>query len=118
MNELALLLRWALLILGAVYFLTESAIFASIRVEFARRSALLGVFVYCARCTGFWLGLALASWTWPFGVIEAPRWFQIIEGGVAAMALGAIWSAWRGGNPAWTAEEPLHHDHPQTEEAR
>jgi hypothetical protein len=115
-NDAALLIRWALIVLGTVYFLTESAIFAPVRVWIAGRGVFAMTLIYCASCTGFWVGLALASWFWPFGLVDA-GWTQIIEGGVASMALGALYSAWKGGNPAFDVEAPLH-DHTKPEEAR
>lgn len=111
----ALMLRWALLVLGLIYLVTESAILTAPRVWIARRGLLAAVFVYCASCTGFWIGCAVALWTWPFDM--APAWEHVLEGGVAAMALGALWSSWKGGNPAWIAEAPLH-DNEEPETAR
>lgn len=115
MNEITLLVRWALLSLGLIYFLTESAIFMPGRLLLGRLGLLPRVLLYCASCTGFWVGLLTAAWTWPFSVEGLPPWASTIEGGVATMALGALYSAWRGGNPAWDAEASLH-DHAQTKE--
>jgi hypothetical protein len=98
------LAKWALVTLGLVYLTTESAIFSPIRVLIARRGLLLSVLVYCASCTGFWVGLATSWLTWPS---TAPWWARCIEGGIAAMALGAVWSAARNGNPMWDAETAL-----------
>ena len=115
MNEFAMLIRWALLTLGLIYFITESALFAPGRVLIGRLGTLALVLTYCASCTGFWVGVATAQWVWPFGVADLPAWATNIEGGVAAMALGALYSAWRGGNPAWRVEGSLH-DSSQTKE--
>lgn len=116
MTDLSLLIRWALVVLGLVYFFTESAIFAFTRIAIARRGMLLATFIYCPSCTGFWIGLGLGAWLWPYGVVDVP-WTQVGESGVAAMALGAIWARLRGGNTAWDVEAPLH-DHSEPEEAR
>ncbi len=105
MNDLLSLVRWALLTLGMIYFITESAIFVSFRVRIAR-SQFGSALIYCAACTGFWVGLA--HWfAWPR--IGAPTLlFPIaLESAIAGMALGAIWSAYKQGNPAWHAEAEL-----------
>ncbi len=105
-TDLSLLLRWALITLGFIYFITESSIFAVVRMWIA---AKLGTFaialLYCASCSGFWIGMALAFWTWPFEVVGV-RWLVPFESGVAAMALGAVWNTWRGPNPAFVVEIP------------
>lgn len=119
MTELSfvLLARWALLTLGLIYFVTESAIFTHLRVWFARRGPWAMLFVYCASCTGFWIGIASAHWLWPFDLVDGVRWLRYVEGGVAAMALGAIWKSINGGNPAFDVEgELLHDDTTQKEE--
>ena len=117
MTELSIILlaRWALITLGLIYFVTESAIFMRPRVWIANRGAWAMLFVYCAACTGFWIGAASALWLWPFA--PEPAWTRLVEGGIAAMTLGAIWKRLNGGNPAFTVEAELLHDHtPQKEE--
>ena len=100
--------RWALIVLGLVYLVTESAIFAPVRVPFARRHVLAETLIYCPSCTGFWVGLCVALWSWPafHGALS------VVESGIAAMALGALWSVWRGGNPIHSIE--MTSDHSQT----
>jgi len=109
-NDLVLLLRWGAVTLGAIYFVTESALVMRPRVWFARRGSWPTLLIYCAACSGFWLGLVSAHWFWPFSVSEA-SWSRYIEGAVAAMALGAIWSKVTGGNPAYEVEAELICDH-------
>lgn len=101
------LIRWFLVTLGLIYFITESSLFAIIRVTAAELSSVLRMLLYCQACSGFWIGIATAAWLWPFGV-GGDGWMavsvQLIEGGIATMGLGALWSHMRGGNPAWHVE--------------
>lgn len=46
-----LLVSW-----GAVYLVTESVIFTLPRILLATRSRFAEAFLYCASCTGFWIG--------------------------------------------------------------
>jgi hypothetical protein len=97
------LARWALVVIGAVYFVTESALFAPVRVALARRSALLALGLYCPGCAGFWLGLAAA----PLLFAHEPWWLALLLSGLAAMGLATTWSKLTGGNAAWEAEAAL-----------
>lgn len=118
MTELSfvLLTRWALLVFGLTYFVTESAILMRPRVWIAKRGAWATLFIYCTACTGFWIGLASSHWLWPFHAGAPWSWLRCLESGVAAMALGAIWTSINGGNPAYEVEAELLHDHPTSEE--
>lgn len=53
---------------GVIYVIVESAIFAPIRIAIAVRSSFLETLVYCAYCTGFWVGVLITmvfiEWTW------------------------------------------------------
>lgn len=53
---------------GVIYVVVDSAIFAPVRVVIASRSRFFGTLLYCAYCTGFWVGLLLTpvfvAWTW------------------------------------------------------
>ena len=117
LGAIVLMLRWALLVLGVIYFVTESAIFMHPRIWIAQRGkwALLGV--YCPACVGFWVGGALAFWTWPFDLVVGHwQWLHVLEGGVASMALGALWKILNGGNPAYAVEAEMVHDNETTQE--
>jgi hypothetical protein len=110
------LLRWVLLMLGWTYLITESAVFSSFRMGFARGAGPFGTtLIYCPACTGFWVGCGLGAfhlWPWDLGL------WAIGESGFGAMAVGAAWSAWRHGNPAYAIEQELIYDEATTREAR
>ena len=92
---------WALVGLGLVYGITESAIFAPIRLLLARVHLVVQVFVYCAACTGFWVGLGLGlGGYWP---VDRVAWYGAIESAIALMCLGALWG--RKGSPAYAVEQ-------------
>jgi hypothetical protein len=80
------------------------------RVWIAKRGNWATLFVYCAACTGFWIGVASSHWLWPFDLFGDVRWVRYVEGGIAAMALGAIWRALNEGNHAYTVEAELIYD--------
>jgi hypothetical protein len=105
------LARWALVVIGAVYFVTESALFAPVRVTLARTHTFVALGLYCPGCSGFWLGLACS----PLFPCE-PWWLGLPLSGVAAMGLAATWSKLTGGNAAWEAEAPLRE--PRHDETR
>ena len=50
------LVVFLLIVFGMVYAITESVVFAALRIWLAPRHPLLQVFVYCASCVGFWTG--------------------------------------------------------------
>jgi len=111
------ILQWALITLGGIYFLTEAVIFAPFRTRFAKGSGFRIGLIYCPACTGFWVGVGSHQW-WPW---EASVYAAPVVSGIAAMALGAIWSHWKGGNPAYAAEasmrgEERHDDAEETSE--
>ena len=56
-----LVVRWACVMVGLIYFTTESAFFAPVRVRLARSSDFLRMLLYCRACSGFWLGLLILS---------------------------------------------------------
>lgn len=92
------MIQWALVVAGVIYFVTDSAIFAPIRVKLAKGSWFRAGLLYCPACFGFWVGVAL-QWLWPFGfephyigAWAIPlRW---LASGTAAMALGALWKTY------------------------
>lgn len=101
------LVRWALIILGAVYLVTEATISAGPRVAIARLHPLAAAGIYCPACVGFWAGLWLHRFWGPFWTIDAA-----LGSSLGAMALGAAWASWRGGNAAWEAEAELRDPSP------
>jgi hypothetical protein len=95
------LIQWALVVLGAVYFVTDSAIFSPFRIALARGSWFRAGLFYCAACFGFWAGVVLCP-LWPLPV--EPLRFLVRQAGIdweiplhwlvsgtASMTLGAIW---------------------------
>lgn len=100
------LLRWLLVLMGLVYFFTESALWGPVRIALVERpdgGQRLGwrVLVYCRSCTGFWVGCALGAlgywpFAWPQGAPLWATWAQAgvaaVESGAAAMAVGAMWT--------------------------
>lgn len=105
MNDLV---RWALVVLGVVYLVTEATISAGPRVAFARWHPLAAAGIYCAACVGFWTGVLLHRFWGPFLAFDT-----VLGSGLAAMALGAAWASWRG-NAAWDAEASLRDPSPPT----
>lgn len=95
---------WALVTLGLIYLVTEAAISAAVRVALAKTHPLVATLVYCAACSGFWLG-------WLTAPLLEPWWASPL----AAMALGAIWTTWHGA-PAWVNEEALRGEPEATSE--
>lgn len=80
MTQLAVFL---LIAFGVTYVITESVIFVPFRLWIAERAVLLKVLVYCAYCTGFWVGAALA----PLLLDGSLRGWggPLVMGGVAVM---------------------------------
>lgn len=96
-------IAWSLLVVGWVYFITESAVFAPIRMGFASTSPVCLTFIYCPGCTGFWVGALLGSFeVWP--ITDTAGFWIIGSSAIASMGLAATWSKLTGGNSAWTAE--------------
>ena len=83
-------MRWALLVLAVIYLISQSAIGGVVRRLIARLGLFAAVGIYCSACVGFWTGLALGQW-WP-ARSGAPWLAAHLESGLAAMALGAVWS--------------------------
>lgn len=102
-SSFADVVRWALVVLGCIYLVTEASIATPVRVRIAVLHPLLEALIYCPACSGFWLGLSLCRFWGPLSFSTA------VASGLAAMALGAIWSSWRGA-PAWALEEELRRE--------
>jgi hypothetical protein len=104
------MIQWALVVLGLVYFVTDSAIFAPVRVKLARGSWFRAGLFYCAACFGFWAGVLLQG-LWPFEATFSTPWGVIpLKGalsGTAAMALGAVWKVYVPGSAFETEKKAL-----------
>jgi hypothetical protein len=102
----ALLIQWALVVSGCIYFVTDSAIFASSRIALAKGSWFRTGLLYCGGCLGFWAGAGLSGF-WPLELEAtlpssvfgwAIPWLEHrtvpltwLVSGIAGMALGALW---------------------------
>lgn len=79
------LLQWALTVLGVTYLITDSVIFAAVRVILCRGSLFRTTLIYCPACTGFWVGVAS-------GFLQPDLWISPVQSGLSAMALGRMWA--------------------------
>jgi hypothetical protein len=77
---------------GLIYLVVESVIFAPFRLRIALQSIFLESFIYCAYCTGFWIGVALSAvlqtWAagfWPIliGLVDAALCGAAVMGAIA-----------------------------------
>lgn len=93
------LLIFALLALGLVYLITQSAIAYLPRNAIADLGAFWESLIYCPACTGFWVGVLLGA----LGYWVHAGWLGVIEAGVSACALGALWSVYGPPSP-WARE--------------
>ena len=104
------LMRFALLEVGLVYFISMSAIFAPARMVLAR-IRFVRALIYCASCTGFWVGAVLyfAGFTPDaFAVVPTQSWIQAAAvSAFAGLAVANIWhmTLYRGGNDAYEDEQ-------------
>lgn len=92
------LARFALLVVGFAYFVTQSSIFMPIRVTVARVSGWARMFVYCAMCVSFWAGgvLAVVLRVQPFHGNPAmvDLWdysLRFVQYGLMGMAVAHTW---------------------------
>lgn len=78
---------------GVIYVIVDSAIFAPVRIALAARSRFFETLIYCAYCTGFWVGVFITpifvEWTW------AEWWngallLKEVVGGAAVMGAIAV----------------------------
>lgn len=107
------LLRWALVLIGFVYLVTDSAIFMKVRLLVSRLGTYPMVLIYCPSCIGFWVGVALGvGGLWPLDTFNttAPWWeptYTALVSGVAGMAVAQTWNRMTGGTTAFEVEEDL-----------
>jgi hypothetical protein len=90
-----LLLHWFLMVSAIIYIITRSSIASPLRVmtgmALERWPVVRGfvrMLIYCAACSGFWIGAAFAR-DWPF---EGPWWSRIAGSALAALTIGSVWS--------------------------
>lgn len=109
------LIAWALVHVGAVYLITESAIFSPFRrllTSGFRPTHLLVALVYCTGCVGFWLGLLEGALGLTIFCPPEQRFLEdaltlppiltssfglVVLTGCAGMGLGAWWGTNRPG---------------------
>lgn len=102
---------WTLTGIGVTYAITESAIFSVLRFVLSKLGLTVTTLIYCAACTGFWVGAAL-GWAGAFPWETAPSQFaEIVISAICMMAVTASWSAWKGGNPMYAIEQGMEHEH-------
>lgn len=107
------LIAWALVHIGILYLITESAIFAPVRRILTygfKANSLFVALLYCAGCCGFWVGLSegLLGMTifcppeerWLDDALRLPRiltepFALVLLTGFAGMGLGAWWGGTR-----------------------
>jgi hypothetical protein len=95
-------------VVGVVYFVTMSSIFAPIRMPIAKIGSWVLVLMYCPSCVGFWVGWCLAlSGVNPFGGATHVNVNQMIQAAIVAMGISTTWFAlcYRSVNPAFEAEQ-------------
>jgi len=108
--------RWAVLVLAVIYVITESMIFAPLRVWITKGTVWRRTLFYCPACMGFWIGvLAGVGLYWPFDY-GTDAWSiarECFESGLCACIMGAAWSHWH--NPqAFMHEAELRGEDPDT----
>ena len=107
------ILGWVLVHVGALYLITESAIFSPVRrllTHGLKPNSLVVALVYCAGCCGFWLGLLEGALGMTIFCPPEARWLDdalrlprivtdpiglVILTGFAGMGLGAWWGGTR-----------------------
>lgn len=137
------LIAWIFVHVGALYLITESAIFSPVRRLLTyglKPNSFFVSLIYCTGCCGFWLGL-LEGWAgmtifcppderWLDDALRLPRIVTdpnalIVLTGLAGMGLGAWWGAKRDGiavmfhlEQGWKRERETRDDDARTSEAR
>lgn len=100
---------WITFVLGVTYTITESALFMPVRIALA---SSLGIYVqtlvYCASCTGFWVGLGtalLADKVFVLPGVEAPDAYFWLP--FSSLAIGSLYSVYRGEHPTFAVETEI-----------
>lgn len=106
------LLIFALLTLGSVYIITQSAIAHAPRNAIADIGWMFESLIYCPACTGFWVGAGLGA----TGYWVNDGALGVLEAGISACGLGALWGVY-GPESAWMRERAhaeMENDHERT----
>lgn len=78
--NLAQLVVFTLYVLGATYVVTESSIFAPVRILLGTANPWLQMLLYCPKCVAFWVGLSAPllalDRVWAFG-LSTPAVFVV-----------------------------------------
>lgn len=84
-------ISYALVVIGLVYLLTQSTIFAPLRMifretigKFPLGGHFLAVLIYCPTCSAFWFGCGVQKF---FNMYPVNSFHPILESGVAAVGL-------------------------------
>lgn len=72
------LVTWAFVCFGISFALTHSKVFAKVREKANSVHHMLGYFMECPMCMGFWVGMGLGFlWVSPTGVIALDGFFGL-----------------------------------------
>ncbi len=99
-----LFLKFALLLLGITYVITQSAVGMPIRWLVSKLGRFFTALIYCPACTGFWAAAALAALG--YAPWQAHTYYhQIIESAIAGCGLMAIWKEYGPQTDVWALEQ-------------
>jgi hypothetical protein len=96
--------RWLLSCAGIIYLVTESSIFAPIRMSLAMWSGFIRSLIYCRACTGFWVGVIGGAVNYPIALHNP--WASATMAGLTGMMLGYVWTCFVP-NHAWKPEQEI-----------
>lgn len=81
------LLLYLLVCFGLIYAITESVVFARVRIVLAASGGpLREVFLYCASCVGFWVGTGV----YVLGARPLDAWSPLWACGAGFLVMGVI----------------------------
>lgn len=106
MTDALELVRWVLATLGLIYMITQSVIFSGPRIVITRGSNFRTQLFYCPACIGFWIGVG-SGIDHMFGQTGVSAVATVGQYAAMSMAIGALWAAYQGGNPAYENEAPM-----------
>lgn len=101
MEELMRFIRYVLVFWGAVYILTQSAIFVGVRKFLLKHSTFLATLIYCPACTGFWVGLVFGALGIYGKGLSHFNNVVIVESALSGTALGYLWGTYWGDHHAF-----------------
>lgn len=100
---------WVTFVLGVIYTITESAIFMPLRIMLAARGGrYVETLLYCASCTGFWVGLGtavLADHVFALPGVSTPDAYFWLP--FSSLAIGSLYSVYRGEHPTYVVEAEI-----------